>query len=169
MAGYATRVLLVPSSVFLAALFGGAYGSGREVVEFISRHGPKGGLVAIATTATVYGVCLFLTFELARVARAFELRSFSQRLLGRFRFLYEALVAVGLLLALAICASAGGAIGTSHFGTPELAGRCRRAADHHGARLLRPGDRRAVDGPLRVRPRAGVGGLGRRRVLGGGR
>ena len=28
-----SRVVLIPSAVFLSAIFGGAYGSGREIVD----------------------------------------------------------------------------------------------------------------------------------------
>jgi len=119
---YFSRVVLIPSAVFLSALFGGAYGSGREVVEFISRHGPVGGFVAITTIALAYAICLFLVFELARVFRIFEYRGFAERLLGKAKFLYEILIMIGLLLALAICASAGGAIAMSYFGMPVMVG-----------------------------------------------
>ena len=117
-----SRVILIPSAVFLSALFGGAYGSGREVAEFISRHGPVGGLTAIFVIAATYAVCMFLVYELARVAREFEVRGFAALLLGKARFLYEVLLIIGLLLALAICAAAGGAISNSYFGLPTLSG-----------------------------------------------
>ena len=116
------RVVLVPSAVFLSALFGGAYGSGREVAEFISRHGPYGGLLTIVVVGLTYAICLFLVYELARVVREFEVRGFATQLLGKARFLYEALLTVGLLLALAICAAAGGAIAHNYFDLPALTG-----------------------------------------------
>lgn len=119
---YLSRVILIPSAVFLSALFGGAYGSGREVVEFISRHGPIGGLIAISTIALTYAVCMFLVYELARAYRAFELRGFAEQLLGKAKFLYEILIMIGLLLALAICSSAGGALAKSYFGLTEIVG-----------------------------------------------
>ena len=119
---YFSRVILIPSTVFLAALFGGAYGSGREVVEFISRHGPVGGLIAIIAIAVTYAICLFLVYEMARMFRAWEYRGFANHLLGKAKILYEILLMIGLLLGLAICASAGGAIAKSYFGVTELAG-----------------------------------------------
>ena len=116
------RVVVIPSAVFLSALFGGAYGSGREVVEFISRHGPWGGFVAILAIAGIYAICMFLIYELARIFRTWEYRGFAGHLLGRAKIVYEILLIIGLLLGLAICASAGGAIGKSHFGLPVVAG-----------------------------------------------
>jgi uncharacterized membrane protein YkvI len=119
---YFSRVILIPSTVFLAALFGGAYGSGREVVEFISRHGPVGGLIAIIAIAVTYAIWLCLVYEMARRFRAWEYRGFANHLLGKAKILYEILLMIGLLLGLAICASAGGAIAKSYFGVTELAG-----------------------------------------------
>ena len=120
--GYFSRVILIPAAVFLSALFGGAYGSGRELVEFISGNGPVGGLVTILVVATTYAICLFLVYEMARVCRTWEIRAFAEKLLGKAKFLYEILIIIGLLLALAICSAAGGAIANSHFELPTIVG-----------------------------------------------
>lgn len=112
------RVVLIPSSVFLAAIFGGGYGSGREVAEFVSRHGPVGGLMSLAVIGVVFVACLFLCFEIARLCRAYEYHGFARVLLGRAGPLYETVVIVGLLLALAINATASGTLVAGHFGFP---------------------------------------------------
>lgn len=119
---YFSRVVLIPSTVFLSVMFGGAFGSGREVVEFISKHGPEGGFLSMATIAFVYSVCLFLCFELSRKFQAYEYRSFFRVLLGKGWFFYEIIIMLGLVVALAICASSAGSIFGSHFGIPYLAG-----------------------------------------------
>ena len=119
---YLNRVVLIPSSVFVSVLFGGAYGSGREVVEFISRHGPLGGYIAIGTIALVFMACLFLVFELGRMFQQFEFRGFSGVLLGRARPAYELIIFIGLLISLAFCAAAAGGISANHFGLPDMVG-----------------------------------------------
>jgi uncharacterized membrane protein YkvI len=119
---YLTRVVLTPSAVFLSVIFGGAYGSGREVVEFISRHGPVGGYIAIGTIALVFLVCLFLVFEIGRMFQQFDYRGFSGVLLGPIRHFYDVIIFIGLLVALAFCAAAAGGISASHFGLPEMVG-----------------------------------------------
>ena len=121
-ARFIRRVIVVPAAVFLSAVFGGAYGSGREVVEFISRHGPTGGLITILVIAGIYVCCLFLVYELARISGETEVRGFARQLLGRLAWLYELLIGIGLLLSLAICAAAGGAIASSYFGVTEMGG-----------------------------------------------
>ncbi|GAB5487505.1 MAG: hypothetical protein Pars2KO_10750 [Parasphingorhabdus sp.] len=103
-------------------LFGGAFGSGREVVEFMSQHGPVAGFVSIVVIAAVYAMCLFLCFELARLYRTYEYRGFYKLLLGRGWVIYEFFITLGVIVALAICASSSGAVLNSHFGLPTLIG-----------------------------------------------
>ena len=122
MNSYFSRVILVPSSVFLAVLFGGAFGSGREVVEFMTQHGPLGGFLSILTIGAVYVACLFICFELARQYGAFEYRGFNKLILGRAWVLYEFVITLGVIVALAICASSSGAVLNAHFGVPALLG-----------------------------------------------
>ena len=99
---YPFRVLVVPAAVFLSVVFGASYGSGREVVEFISINGPTGGQVSILTLAFVYGILLTLSFELARLFKSFEYVSFFKVLLGRAWFLYEIVILLGMIIALSI-------------------------------------------------------------------
>lgn len=119
---YLFRVIVIPSAVFLSVVFGGSYGTGREVMEFVSRHGPVGGLLAIAAIALTYSLLLFFTFELARKFNQFEYRGFFQTLLGRFWFLYEVVILLGMIITLAVCTTASGAIAESRFGLPTWAG-----------------------------------------------
>jgi uncharacterized membrane protein YkvI len=110
---YFFRVFVIPSSVFLSVVFGGSYGTGREVMEFISRHGPIGGLLSIAAVVVTYSALLFITFELARLFRRYEYRAFFEVLLGKFWFLYEIVILLGMI---------AGAIADSRFGFPAWAG-----------------------------------------------
>lgn len=116
------RVVLIPSAVFLSVLFGGSFGSGREVVEFMSDNGPAGGFISIAIIAAVYSICLFLSFELSRLYKAYEYRGFYKLLLGRGWIIYELFITLAVIVALAICASSSGEVLNSHFGLPTLAG-----------------------------------------------
>jgi uncharacterized membrane protein YkvI len=119
---YLFRVFIIPSAVFLSVVFGGSYGTGREVMDFISRPGPVGGLIAIAAVVITYCVLLFATFELGRKFQQFEYRGFFQRLLGRFWFLYEVVILIGMVITLAVCTTASGAIAESRFSLPTWVG-----------------------------------------------
>lgn len=116
------RVYLIPSSVFLSVVFGGSYGSGREVVEYVSRFGPAGGFIAMAAIVMGYGILLGASFELARIFRAYEYDAFFRVLLGRAAFLYEVVIIAAMILVLAVVAAAAGTIVEDHFGAPALLG-----------------------------------------------
>lgn len=113
---YLFRVLIIPSAVFLSVLFGASYGSGREVVEFVSSNGPTGGLFAILTLVTTHVILLLLSFELARLYRSYDYVSFFKVLLRRGWFLYEIVILVGLVIALSITTTVGGTVLEDHFG-----------------------------------------------------
>jgi uncharacterized membrane protein YkvI len=119
---YLYRVLLVPTAVFLSVIFGGSYGSGREVMEFISKYGPHGGLFSIGVTMLTYTAILFLGFEIARLFRAYEYRSFCDALLGKAWFLYEIVIMIGMILTLSIVGSVAGTLMNDHFGLPVWMG-----------------------------------------------
>ncbi len=101
---------------------GGGYGTGREVVEFFSRHGGGEGLVGIATAALLFAVVLGLTFDLARRTSSYEYRSFFQNLIGKFWWAYELLYLLLFLLVLGVLGSAASNILVSRFDVPEQLG-----------------------------------------------
>ncbi|MFK8030143.1 MAG: hypothetical protein AB8G18_07875 [Gammaproteobacteria bacterium] len=116
MSSYLFRVIVIPTSVFLSVLFGASYGSGREVVEFVSSNGPTGGLVALLTLVLTHAVLLVLSFELARLFKSYDYVSFFKILLKRGWVLYEIVILMGLVIALSIATSVGGTVLEDHFG-----------------------------------------------------
>jgi uncharacterized membrane protein YkvI len=116
------RVIVIPSAVFQSVVFGGAYGTGREIAEFVSVHGPQGGLLALGVIAFGFGLILAISFELARLGRMYDYRRFMKKLIGPAWFSYEILFLVALLLVLAVNGSAAGNILFDRFGTPEWLG-----------------------------------------------
>ncbi len=65
------RVLVIPSAVFLSVVFGGSYGTGREIMEFVSSHGPWGGVAALCAIFCAYLVLLTLAWSIARQFHAY--------------------------------------------------------------------------------------------------
>ncbi len=113
---------MVPAAVFQSVVVAGGYGTGREVVEFLSRFGPTGGLLATATVALCFGTILAITFEFARCFQAYDYRSFFKHLLGPGWIAYELLFGVALILILAVVSSAAGTILRDSFGVPLMIG-----------------------------------------------
>jgi uncharacterized membrane protein YkvI len=116
------RIYIIPGAVFQSVMVGGGYGTGREIVEYFTRLGAWSGLLAFAVAFTVFAVVLALTFELSRLSRTYDYRSFFRVLLGRGWVLYEILVVLMFLLILAVLASAAGNILRDELRVPYFAG-----------------------------------------------
>ena len=121
MNGFFKRYLL-PGFVFEAAVIGGGYATGRELVEFFLPAGPAGGLLGMVVTMLVWSVVLAISMELARRARAYDYRSFFKLLLGRGWFLFEVAYLLLSILVVAVMGAAAGEIVHDLFGAPKLVG-----------------------------------------------
>jgi uncharacterized membrane protein YkvI len=116
------KIWIVPGAVFQSVTIGGGYGTGREVVEFISKGGPQSGMASVVLIAILFSVMLGFCFDLARTLRAYDYRSFMKRLLGPAWVLYELTFILGLMLVLAISGSAAGTLLNQNFGWPMFSG-----------------------------------------------
>jgi len=114
--------LLLPGLAFKAAVIGGGYATGRELVEFFLPSGPGGGLLAMVLATLIWSVICSLTFVLAFVGSSFDYRSFFQSLLGRFWFLFEIVYLIYIIVLLSVFGAAAGAIGTATLGWPTIVG-----------------------------------------------
>lgn len=133
--------VVVPAAVFQSVIVGGAYGTGREVAEYVSRHGPWGGLGAILISGCGFAVILALSLEFARRFRAFEYRTFLKALLGPWWVTYEVLFVALLVIVLAVTGAAAGRVLEDAFGVPRLFGTglmlvCIVATTWFGRRLV---------------------------------
>jgi len=109
---------IVPGAVFQSVTVGGGYGTGREVVEFISRFGPWGGLAAVLLIGALMGLVLAIAFDFARCFQLQDYRAYGKALIGRFWVLYEVGFMISLVLILAIAGSAAGEVLQNSFGVP---------------------------------------------------
>ena len=113
---------LLPGFVFQAAVIAGGYATGRELIEFFLPAGPWGGLLGMLVSMLVWSAVLMASFELARVARAYDYRTFFQVLLGRGWVLFEVAYFLLVIVIFAVMGAAAGEIVHSLFGLPKLAG-----------------------------------------------
>lgn len=118
----ALRRYLLPGFVFQSVVIAGGYGTGRELVEFFLSSGPLGGLLAMAVATAVWSAVCIVSYEFARVFRAFEYRSFFKRLLGPWWIAFEILYVALMMIVLAVIAAAAGSMMEETFGLPFLAG-----------------------------------------------
>jgi uncharacterized membrane protein YkvI len=116
------RRYLLPGFVFESAVIAGGYATGRELVEFFLPAGPWGGLLGMIVSMLVWSAVLMASFELARVARAYDYRSFFKLLLGRGWVAFEIAYFLLIIIIMAVMGAAAGEIAHSLFGLPKLIG-----------------------------------------------
>ncbi len=122
MSTRAWHSVLIPAAVFQSVIVGGAYGTGREVAEFISRYGAWGGFAAIVSIACGFGIILAVSFEFARLSRTYDYRSFLRALLGRGWVLYELMFVLLLIIVLAVTGAAAGRVIADTLRVPAIVG-----------------------------------------------
>ena len=116
------RRYLLPGFVFESAVIAGGYATGRELVEFFLPAGPWGGVLGMIVSMLFWSAVLMVSFELARMAKAYDYRSFFKLLLGRGWFLFEIAYFLLMIIVLAVMGAAAGEITHDLFGLPKLLG-----------------------------------------------
>ena len=116
------RTYLLPGFVFQSIVIGGGYGTGRELVEFFLLQGPLSGLAGMMVSMTIWSIVLALSFELARMGKTYNYRTFIKSFLGKGWPAYEVVYIIGLILVIAVVGSAAGELASNMFGVSELAG-----------------------------------------------
>lgn len=113
----------LPGFVFQSVVIAGGYGTGRELVEYFLNFGPLGGFLGMLLVTTVmWSLVLAVTFEFARIFKAFDYRTFFMNLLGPVWWVFEILYIIFLLIVLAVIGSAAGVLLRDNFGIPYIVG-----------------------------------------------
>lgn len=118
----AYKAYLLPGFVFQSIVIGGGYGTGRELVEFFLRVGPAPGYLGMVTAMLIWGVILALGFELARVGRNYDYRTFTRALLGRAWVAVDVLAILSMILTVAVVGSASGELLREMSGAAPIIG-----------------------------------------------
>ena len=113
---------LLPGFVFESAVIAGGYATGRELVEFFLPVGAWGGVLGMLVSMLFWSAVLMVSFELARMAKAYDYRSFFKLLLGRAWFLFEICYFLLIIIVFAVMGAAAGEISNDLFGVPRLVG-----------------------------------------------
>ncbi|WP_208764174.1 hypothetical protein [Shewanella aestuarii] len=116
------QIYFIPAAVFLSVLIGGGYGTGREVVEFFTKYGQLGGILAICSATLVFTVVLGLTFEFARQFNVYNYRLFFKKLIGPLWVVFEVLYILLFLLVLGVVSAAAGNTLQERFDIPSYIG-----------------------------------------------
>lgn len=112
---------LLPGIVFQSVLVGGAYATGREIVEYGAKFGVAG-LWSIAAIGLSFGVITALAYEFARVTGRYDYRTFVRELIGPLWPLFDLLYVVMVVVVIAVVSAATGSIAESTLGLPYWLG-----------------------------------------------
>ena len=113
---------LLPGLLFQSVIISGGYSTGRELVEFFMSSGPIRGISSILVTMVFMSVILALTFEFARIHKAYDYRTFFKALLGNAWVLFELSFFALAILVLAIIGAASGVIFSEMTNAPDYVG-----------------------------------------------
>ena len=112
---------LLPGIVFQSVLIGGAYATGREIVQYGARFGAAG-LWSILAIFAGFSLMCVLAFEFARVAGAYDYRTFVRELIGPLWPLFDLLFVVMAILVIAVVGAASGSVVQEIVGLPYWVG-----------------------------------------------
>ncbi len=114
--------IFLPGFLFQSVIIGGGYATGRELVEFFLSAGPLAGLLGMCVAAAAFSLIAALSFELARLTRAYDYRSFFRQLLGPAWFLFEIAYLILGVLVIAVIGAAAGEVVATHLGMNSFVG-----------------------------------------------
>jgi uncharacterized membrane protein YkvI len=115
------RQIVLPGIIFQSVLVGGAYATGREIVEYGARFG-AGGLWSLLAIAVGFATLSAICFEFARVTESYDYRSLLRELIGPAWPLFDALYLIMVVVVIAVVSAASGSIAESTLGIPYVVG-----------------------------------------------
>ncbi len=110
---------LLAGLIFQSVIIAGGYATGRELVQFFLSYGPAAGLAGMLLATLLISLVVPIGFELARVSRAYDYRSFVKLSLGRYWLLFELGYAAAIVMILAVIASGVGTVASEKLGVPQ--------------------------------------------------
>ena len=113
---------LLPGFIFQSVIISGGYSTGRELIEFFMGSGPLRGFTSMLIAMLIWSLILALTFEFARIHRAYDYRAFFKTLLGNGWIFFELSFIAVAMLALAIIGAAAGVIFSAMTALPDFVG-----------------------------------------------
>ena len=112
------HTLVLPAIIAQSMIIGGGYATGREVVEYAGRFGTWGWL-SVAIITVCFAVVMALSFELARLAGAYDYKTWSRNLVGPFWWLVDLLILSMMMLVIAVMTAAIGEVLQQTVGLPK--------------------------------------------------
>ena len=108
---------LLPAIIAQSMIVGGGYSTGREIVEYAARFGPRG-WVAVMVIFVLFSVACALCFEVARLAQAYDFKSWAKELIGPLWWAFDVLMVTLILFVIAVMSAAISAVLQQTVGMP---------------------------------------------------
>ena len=99
---------LLPGIILQSVLIGGGYATGREIMEYGGKFGALGWWSGLATFIG-FALVSALSFELVRLYKLYNFKSFIQAIAGPFYRLFDIVYVFFMVIIIAVMASATGA------------------------------------------------------------
>lgn len=115
MASFFQRYLL-PGFIYQSVIIAGGYATGREIVEFFFKSGPTGGLLGILVAMIIWSVTLAACFELARITKSYDYKTYFNQTLGRASIIFEIAYMLQIILVISIVGAAAGELLSENYG-----------------------------------------------------
>lgn len=112
---------LLPGIIFQSVLIGGAYATGREIVQYGARFGPTG-VWSILAIFVGFSLTSIVAFEFARVARVYDYRGYVRALIGPLWPLFDILYLIMVVVVIAVVGAASGSVFEEIVGAPYWLG-----------------------------------------------
>lgn len=101
--------LILPGIVLQSVLIGGGYATGREIVEYGAKFGAMGWLAGVGTFLG-FAIIAALSFELIRLYKVYDYKSFIQEIGGPLWIVFDVVYFLFMIVIIAVMASATGSI-----------------------------------------------------------
>ncbi len=115
------QLYVLPGIIFQSVLIGGAYATGREIVEYGAKFGAAG-LWSVAAIGLGFALMTAICYEFARVTGAFDYRTLVRELIGPAWPLFDALYVAMVVVVIAVVSAATGSVGERVLGMPYWLG-----------------------------------------------
>lgn len=100
---------MLPGIVLQSVLIGGGYATGREIVEYGAKFGAIGWLAGLGTFLA-FAVVAVLSFELIRLYKVYDYKSFIKEIGGPLWMVFDVVYFLFMVVIIAVMASATGSI-----------------------------------------------------------
>ena len=100
---------VLPGIILQSVMIGGGYATGREIVEYGAKYGALGWLSGLGTFLG-FAVIAALTYELIRLTKAYDFKTFMKTLGGPLWIVFDIVYLLFMVVIIAVMASATGNI-----------------------------------------------------------